>query len=607
MNSSRASLHLGATVREDGIRFRVWAPARRTVEVIVDGRRPLVMTRQSDGTFEATAPGLAAGARYQYRLDGERHRPDPASRYQPDGVHGPSVAVDAGSFPWTDQAFRGRGLADYVLYELHVGVFTRAGTFEAVIPHLPQLVDLGITAIELMPVAEFPGSRNWGYDGVHLFAPQSTYGGPRGLRRLVDACHAQGLSVVLDVVYNHLGPEGNYLADFGPYFTDRYQTPWGGALDFDGPESAGVRRHFIENARAWVREFHIDGLRLDAIHSIFDAGPRHILTELAEAAREEARALDRPLHIMAESHDNDRRIVLPEKEGGLGLDGVWSDDFHHAVHVRLTGERGGYYCDFADPGRLPRALAEGFAFQGESSEYFGRKRGTPSRDLPGERFVICTQNHDQVGNRAQGDRLSTIVSFEAVKLAAALMLAAPAVPLLFMGEEYGETAPFQFFTSFLDRELAEAVRRGRTAEFKRFAWQGAVPDPGDPGTFVRSRLSHQLAGAPRHRELHQYYRRWLELRRSHPALGARGKERTLADLDGEGAVLTVVREAETGPGVRLIANLTADVHPFEPPAGWHVLLDSDDVRFAGRGRAPLGPHQAILYEAPAPERAIRTP
>jgi maltooligosyltrehalose trehalohydrolase len=480
-----------------------------------------------------------------------------------------------------------------------VGTFTRAGTFEAIIPHLPQLVELGVTAVELMPVAEFPGSRNWGYDGVHLFAPQSTYGGPRGLRRLVDACHAHGLSVVLDVVYNHLGPEGNYLGDFGPYFTDRYKTPWGGAVNFDGPDGAGVRRHFVENARAWVREFHMDGLRLDAIHSIFDVSSRHILTELAGAAREEARALNRPLHIMAESHDNDRRVVLPADEGGLALDGVWSDDFHHALHVRLTGERGGYYCDFTDPKALARATAEGFAFQGEPSEYFGRKRGTPSRDLPGERFVICVQNHDQVGNRAQGDRLSTIAPFEAVKLAAALMLAAPAVPLLFMGEEYGETAPFQFFTSFLDRELADAVRKGRTAEFRRFAWEGTVPDPGDPATFVRSRLNHPLAGAPRHRELYLFYKRWLALRRSHPALGARGKDRARAELDAAGAVLTLSREAEKGPGVRLVANLAGEARPFTPPAGWRVLLDSEEARFAGRGRPPLTPHQAILFEVPA--------
>jgi maltooligosyltrehalose trehalohydrolase len=596
MNSSGASLHLGAAVNGDATVFRVWAPARRMVEVVIDGRRPLPMTRQADGTFETSVPAVAAGARYQYRLDGERYRPDPASRFQPEGVHGPSVVVDAAAFQWTDAGYRGHEPAELVLYELHVGAFTRAGTFEAIIQQLPQLLDLGVTAVELMPVAEFPGSRNWGYDGVHLFAPQSTYGGPRGLRRLVDACHAHGLSVFLDVVYNHLGPEGNYLADFGPYFTDRYKTPWGGAINFDGPESGGVRRHFVENARAWVRDFHVDGLRLDAIHSIFDASDPHILTEVAAAARAEGRALGRPVHIIAESHDNDRRVVLPPDAGGLGLDGVWSDDFHHALHVRLTGERGGYYCDFSDPQRLPRALAEGFAFQGESSEYFGRKRGTPSADLPGERFVICVQNHDQVGNRAQGDRLSTIVPFEAVKLAAALMLAAPAIPLLFMGEEYGETAPFQFFTSFLDRNLAEAVRKGRTEEFSRFAWAGAVPDPGDPGTFVRSRLNHTLAGAPRHRELYQYYRRWLALRREHPALGTRGKPRTRAHVDPSGSVLTLERDAERGPGIRVIANLTAEERPFKAPAGWRVLLDSDDAAFAGKGRGALGPYHALLYE-----------
>src|SRR5438876_736181 len=424
MKSLGASLHLGATVRDDGVVFRAWAPRCRTLDVVVEGRRPLAMTRQDDGLFEGVVAALPAATRYQYRLDGERYRPDPASRFQPEGVHGPSMVVNPASFPWTDQAFTGHALADLVIYELHVGTFTAAGTFEAIVPHLPNLVELGVTAVELMPVAEFPGSRNWGYDGVHLFAAQSTYGGPRGLRRLVDACHAHGVSVLLDVVYNHLGPEGNYLGEFGPYFTDRYRTPWGGAVNFDGPEAEGVRRHFVENARAWVRECHVDGLRLDAIHAIFDASPTHILTEITTAVREEARALGRPMHIMAESHDNDRRIVLPAAEGGIGLDAVWSDDFHHAVHVRLTGERGGYYADFTEPRQLATALAEGFAFQGEYSEYFGRDRGTPSADLPGERFVICVQNHDQVGNRAQGDRLSTIAPFEAVKLAAALLLVA---------------------------------------------------------------------------------------------------------------------------------------------------------------------------------------
>jgi maltooligosyltrehalose trehalohydrolase len=599
MKSLGASLHLGATLQDGLATFRVWAPRCRSVEVVIEGRKPEALTARDDGVYERALPGIAAAARYQYRLDGERYRPDPVSRFQPEGVHGPSVVVEPGRFPWTDQGFRGHALADLVFYELHVGAFTPAGTFEGIIPHLPQLVDLGITAIELMPVAEFPGSRNWGYDGTHLYAPQSTYGGPRGLRRLVDAAHAQGLSVFLDVVYNHLGPEGNYLAEFGPYFTDRYRTPWGSAINFDGPDSEYVRRHFIDNARYWVREFHLDGLRLDATHSIFDASPVHVLAEIGEAAREEGQALDKPVHIAAESHDNDRKIVLPASEGGLGLDTIWSDDFHHAIHTRLTGEKTGYYVDFAGGKGLTRALAEGFAFQGEPSQYFGRPRGTTSTDLPGERFTICLQNHDQVGNRAVGDRLSTVVPFAAVKMAAALLFAAPALPLLFMGEEYGETSPFQYFTSHLDPALVEAVRKGRTEEFKSFGWQGTVPDPSEPATFLRSRLNHSLAGAPRHRELREYYRRWLELRRSHPSLGAGGKDRARAELDATGSVLTLSRPAPDGPGsVCLVANLTNTARGFAPPsADWRVLLDSEEPRFAGSATSkPLVAYQAILYE-----------
>src|SRR5438552_10097221 len=583
MKSLGASLHLGATLQEGLATFRVWAPRCRAVEVVIEGRKPEALTGREDGVFERSLPGLGAGTRYQYRLDGERYRPDPVSRYQPEGVHGPSVVVDPARFPWTDQGFRGHALADLVFYELHVGAFTAAGTFEAVIAHLPQLVDLGITAVELMPIAEFPGSRNWGYDGTHLYAPQSTYGGPRGLRRLVDAAHAQGLSVFLDVVYNHLGPEGNYLGEFGPYFTDRYKTPWGPAINFDGPDGEGMRRHFIDNARYWVREFRVDGLRLDAIHSISGASPVHVLAEIGEAAREEGRALDKPVHIAAESHDNDRKIVLPTSAGGLGLDTIWSDDFHHAVHSRLTGEKSGYYSDFAGGRGLARALVEGFAFQGETSEYFGRPRGTPSADLGGERFVIALQNHDQVGNRAHGDRLSTIVPFAAVKVAAALLFAAPAVPLLFMGEEYGETSPFQYFTSHLDPALVEAVRKGRTEEFKSFGWEGAVPDPSEPATFLRSRLNHPLAGAPRHRELREYYRHWLTLRRTHPALGALGKERARAELDATASVLTLVRQGPDAAGIRLVANLMATPQAIVPAADWRVLVDSEDPRFAGGG------------------------
>ena len=590
---------LGASLLDNGVTFRVWAPGCQTVDVTVDGRSTEPLAPRGIGLFEARLDGVVEGARYRYRLDGERYRPDPASRYQPEGVHGPSVVVDPSRFAWTDQEFPGHAMADLVFYEIHVGAFTAAGTFEAIIPHLDRLVELGVTALELMPVAEFPGSRNWGYDGVHLFAPQSTYGGPHGLRRLVDACHARGLAVFLDVVYNHLGPEGNYLAEYGPYFTARHSTPWGPGVNYDGPGSEGVRRHVIENGRMWVREFHIDGFRLDAIHAIHDASPTHILTEFAEAVRAEAARAGRRAHVIAESHDNDRRLVLPASAGGLGLDAVWSDDFHHALHRALTGETTGYYVDFGFDLHLERAIVEGFAFQGEPSEYWGRPRGTPSGDLPGDRFVIFLQNHDQVGNRAQGDRLGTLVSFEALKLAAGLLFVSPAVPLLFMGEEYAETARFQFFTSFLDKRLTEAVRRGRAEEFKRFAWRGPMADPDAPNSFVSSRLSHSLASAPRRRGLREYYRRWLTLRRTHPALGTRGKELTRVTRD-ESGVLTVIRASADGNEVRLVANLTPKTQfmpPLGPPA-WRVVLDSDAESFGGTGTAaPLAPYQCLLLEA----------
>jgi maltooligosyltrehalose trehalohydrolase len=588
---------LGASILGDAVTFSVWAPRCRSVEVVIEGRRPAPLAPRAAGLFEAAVGRVPEGAHYHYRLNGGPHRPDPASRWQPQGVHGPSVVVDPRRFAWTDQGFRGHAFADLVFYELHVGTFTPSGSFEAVAGHLSALADLGVTALQLMPVAEFPGPRNWGYDGVHLWAPQSTYGGPRGLRRLVDACHARGIAVFLDVVYNHLGPEGNYLAEYGPYFTERATTPWGPAVNFDGEGSAGVRRHVVENGRAWVREFHIDGFRLDAVHAIHDASPVHVLTEFADAVRAEGARAGRRVHVVAESHDNERRLVLPVAAGGLGLDAVWSDDFHHALHHRLTGETVGYYGDFAGGRHLPRALAEGFAYQGEASAHWGRPRGTPSADLGAERFVIFAQNHDQVGNRPRGERLGALVSFEAVKLAAGLMLAAPAVPLLFMGEEYGETAPFQFFTSFLDGELAERVRRGRAADLARFGWTGPIADPGAPATFAASRLNLPLALAARHRALREYYRRWLELRRTHPALGARDRTLARAEVDPTGAVLALARASAAGAQIRLVANLGPAPVAWAPPAGWRLLLDSDDARFGGPGRAaPLGPRQLLLYE-----------
>ena len=566
--------------------------------MVVGGNAPVPLVRGEDDVFEATLAGVAAGARYYYRLDTERQRPDPRSRRQPQGVHGPSAVVDPAGFPWTDGRFRGHALGDLVVYELHIGAYTAPGTFEAATGRLAGLVDLGVTAVELMPVAEFPGAHNWGYDGAHLYAPQSTYGGPRGLRRFVDACHAHGLSVILDVVYNHFGPEGCYLGEYGPYLTGRRRTPWGDAVNFDGPGSAGVRRHVIDNAAFWVREFHVDGLRLDAVHAIADSSPVHVLTEIAEAARAEARHLGRPVHVIAESHDNDRRLVLPRAEGGLGLDAVWCEDFHHALHRRLTGEARGYYVDYADPARLTRALAEGFAFQGEPSRWYGMVRGTPSRDLPAERVVFFAQSHDQVGNRPRGDRLGALVPSGAVKCAAALLLAAPAIPLLFMGEEYGETAPFHFFASFLDPALTAATRRGRRREFERFGWDDSSADPALSATLEACRLHAALEEVPRHRELREYYRAWLSLRREHPALGCRAKEEAHAAWDADGAVLTLTRAAPSGARVRLVANLSTERRAWAPDARWRLLLDSEEPRFAGMGGAvPLAPWQVLLYDA----------
>src|SRR5262245_21232836 len=560
---------LGASLNGNETIFRVWAPRCRSVDVVVNGRA-IPLEPGAGGLFSGQVGDAPAGARYRYRLDRERDRPDPVSRAQPEGVHGPSEVVDAVSFPWSDRGFRGHQPRDLVVYEVHVGTFTRAGTFDAAIARLPALADLGVTAVELMPVGEFPGARGWGYDGAHLYAPQSTYGGPSGLRRLVDACHAAGLSVILDVVYNHLGPEGTYLAEFAPYFTTRHRSPWGPGLDFDGPDAAGVRRHIADNARYWVREFHVDGLRLDAIHAIVDTSPVHILTELARAAREEAMTLGRPVHLIAESHDNDRRLVTPAP-GGLGLDAVWSDDFHHARHARLTGEQAGYYKDFPSGRGLERALAEGFAFQGEPSRYWGLPRGTASGDLEGDCFVISVQNHDQVGNRPRSERLEALVGREAVKLAAALLFVAPAIPLLFMGEEYGDPAPFPFFTAFGDPGLSEAVRLGRQGEFARFGWDSVIDDPWDPRTFERARLDHALAQTPGHRELRAYYRAWLAVRRAHPALGAAGKSRTrVATADG---VLTVVRETASGHRAVLVANLKSAPRLLPPlPPGAHLVL-----------------------------------
>ncbi|MGE5258729.1 MAG: malto-oligosyltrehalose trehalohydrolase, partial [Hyphomicrobiales bacterium] len=514
---------LGPTLFGGGrCRFCVWAPFTRSVEVHLLSPRerlePLAPERH--GYHCGVLEGIEPGALYRFRLDGSRERPDPASRFQPRGVHGPSQVVDP-AFNWTDGNWRGLPLQRYIIYELHVGTFTAAGTFDAIGAQLDDLRALGVTAVELMPVAQFPGERNWGYDGVYPFAAQDSYGGPQGLKRLVNACHDRGLAVVLDVVYNHLGPEGNYLRDFGPYFSETYRTPWGEPINFDGPYSDEVRRYFIENALYWVTECHIDALRLDAVHAIRDFSAQPFLQELAETVKFFAEGLGRRIHLIAESALNDTRLIRRPELGGLGLDAQWNDDLHHSLHAVLTGERRGYYCDFGRFEQLLKALRDGFVYDGQYSEYRNRRHGNSSRTIPAHRMVVFAQNHDQVGNRMQGDRLSRIVPFEALKLAAGIVLLSPNLPLLFMGEEYGETAPFPYFVSHSDPGLIEAVRRGRREEFAAFGWEGELPDPQSEETFRSAKLKPDARLAPGpHRHLLEFYRRLIALRQEVGVLSA---------------------------------------------------------------------------------------
>ena len=546
------------------------------------------------GYFEATVSGVEPGDRYFYVLDEEKVRPDPASRFQAEGVHGPSVVVDPHAFRWTDHEWSGLSLNRFLLYELHTGTFTEEGTFEAIIRFLDYLRDdVGVTAIELMPVAEFPGARNWGYDGVDLYAPQSSYGGPQGLKTLVNACHAKGLAVVLDVVYNHLGPEGNYLGDFGPYFADRYPTPWGLAINYDGAGSDEVRHFIISNAVYWVSEYHVDALRLDAIHGIYDFSATHILRELNEAVHAEAGRLGRSVSVIAESDLNDVRVIAPTAEGGHGLDGQWNDDFHHALHTALTGERVGYYEDFGRLHHLAAAVQNGFVYTGQRSAFRRRRHGNSSKGRPPTQFVVYAQNHDQVGNRATGDRLSTLVPFQALQVAAATVLLSPNIPLLFMGEEYGETAPFQYFIDHGDPGLVEAVRKGRCSEFARFGWKPEdIPDPKDLATFERSRVRPGNPADPRRVAMLRWTRALITLRRSVPALGASESGSSVHRVwsyESE-QVLVMHRRSTRGPAALLMLGFNKGESRLtlqEPKGSWKLRLTSAAEEFGGVGQDAL--------------------
>ncbi len=515
-------LNIGAEVLSNkSVRFRVWAPKVQEMALLTikeGNTNILTMKHDEFGYYEVITDSVQAGGCYKYLLNGKDHYPDPASRHQPYGVHGVSQIISPKDFLWEDGSWHNIPFTDYIIYELHIGTFTKEGTFDALIPYIGYLRELGITAIEIMPVGQFPGERNWGYDGVYIYAPQNTYGGPNGLKRLINACHKNNIAVILDVVYNHLGPEGNYLNNYGYYFTDKYKTPWGSAINFDGPYSDDVKSFFIQNALYWMVEYHVDAFRVDAVHGMYDFSANHFLINLTENIRRVSKALNKNVYIIAESDLNDTRVINPVNKGGFGFDAQWNDDFHHCLHALLTGEKNGYYKDFGDLWHMKKALSRGFVYSGQYSRYRKRSHGTSAENYPPYRFLVFAQNHDQVGNRMMGERLSQLMDMEQMKLAAAMVMLSPYIPLLFMGEEYGEKAPFQYFVSHSDTWLIEAVRKGRKEEFAAFNWHGEVPDPQAEDTFFNSKLNLSAYNKNSHKILFEFYKKLISLRKELPAL-----------------------------------------------------------------------------------------
>jgi maltooligosyltrehalose trehalohydrolase len=559
--------------------FVVWAPRATALEVhLLEQDRFVALERTGAGYFGQVIDGVTAGERYRYRLDGGPELADPCSRSQPEGVSGPSEVVDLTAFSWHDEAFVPVPASQLVIYEVHVGTFSEQGTLDGAIAHLDELVELGVNAVELMPVGQFPGTRNWGYDGVFIFAVHDTYGGPVALQRFVEACHRRGLAVVLDVVYNHFGPEGNVLEQFGPYVTDRYSTPWGPAVNVDQADSDEVRRFLIENALTYLRDFHVDALRLDAVHGIIDQSAHPFLAELAEATAAYSASCGQPLVLIAESADNTPRVLAPTSLGGLGMHAQWSDDFHHSLHVILTGERDSYYVDYGQPSQLARAMEEGFSFQGEYSAFRRRRHGARPALAGPHRFVVCAQNHDQVGNRRGGERLSALLDTARLRLAAAVVLLSPSTPLLFMGEEYGETAPFPYFVDHSAGELLEAVRSGRAAEF------GAEDlfDPAVEETFLLAKLDRSVVAEPVHDALRALYRGLISTRREIELFT--DPSAIWTEAHAEGSVIVLVRTGRSGSLLSLF-NTGDGTELLQIPGtgAWHKVVDSGASELGGDG------------------------
>jgi maltooligosyltrehalose trehalohydrolase len=575
--------------------FQVWAPYAKKVELALASGRA-AMAAGEGGRWRAEEVAAPTGADYGFCLDGGEALPDPCSSWQPAGVHAMSRRVEHDAFRWHDQDWRPPTWESAVLYELHIGTFSPEGTFDGAINRLDHLRELGVTHVELMPVNQFSGPRGWGYDGVDLYAPHGAYGGPAGLKRFIDACHARGLAAIMDVVYNHFGPEGCYLARFGPYLTDRYHTPWGQAVNLGGADSDPVRRFFIDNALMWLREYHADGLRIDSIHEIIDNSALHFLEQLSDEAHRLGERSGVPRVIIAESPLNDPRVVRPPVQGGYGMDAQWSDDFHHALHAVLTDERTGYYADFGTLADLAKALTRGFVYDGRYSGFRRRTYGRPAGDLPGAKFVVYLQNHDQVGNRAAGDRIAQLAGLEGAKVGAALLLTSPFVPMLFQGEEWAASSPFQFFSSFENSSLAQAVKEGRQREFAAFGWKPEnVPDPQSPDTFERSRLNWgEIANEP-HASTLRWHKELVRLRQSNAELSAAAPPASAKAAFDEkarwlvlcrGAITVVCNFSSSPRAVPLASGRAANIRLASQPG---ISVEAGQLALPPRAAAVLGP------------------
>ncbi|WP_207428062.1 malto-oligosyltrehalose trehalohydrolase [Pedobacter sp. SYSU D00535] len=587
---------LNITKRSLGVNFTsggqaeilVWAPKAKQVELLLtDSQQKISLEEQEFGYWTAKTATIKPGDKYSFLLDGEKERPDPASLQQEETVHGPSIAFDLKAFKWDDQDWNNQDLEDYILYELHTGTFTEEGTFAGIEQKLDYLKELGVNAIEIMPVAQFPGGRNWGYDGVLPYATQNTYGGPEALQRLVQACHKAGIAVVLDVVYNHMGPEGNYLGDFGHYFTEKYNTPWGNALNFDDAWCDGVRQYFIENVLMWFRDFHIDALRMDAVHAIKDFSPVHILREIKLRVDELMKETGRRHYLIVELDLNDTRFINPLSEQGFGMDAQWIDEFHHALRVTAGEERNGYYSDFTGITHLAKSYQDAYVYDGQFSPHRQKTFGIKAESNPGKQFIVFSQNHDQVGNRMLGERTSQLVSFDMQKLMAGAVLVSPYLPMLFMGEEYAETHPFLYFVSHTDTELAEAVRKGRKAEFAAFHAEGEAPDPVSEETFNESKLQWQLLTKDPHATMFSFYKKLIQLRKELPALHRLNRKLLQVEADEASQTLSLLRSYEN-QHVFVAMNFSQQEQDLKTPNGykWKNVLNSAAPEWGGTATAP---------------------